>query len=497
MGCCLSRSEPKKEEKENKKSSKSKQRSQTKEPSLKLSAQPSIEGSIALNSKTEKKLMQNFKILKTYKKRPNGSIYLAKEKTTNKFKIIKEYHKSNSEESKKVFDEILTLQELDHPNIVKIFEVVNTKNKIYVIREYCPGGELFDKIIQSQQISENQAAKYMHDILDVVKYCHSKGVIHRDLNPAHLLLDSKNDDANLKVANFGLSGTFTEDTKLKRSVGDTCYMAPEIFEGEYSKEVDVWSCGVILCTLILGRPPFHGKTREKIIKSINDGLNLSTGIWLQVSDDLKDLISKMLEKNPKKRISAKDALSHSWIESRSSNSVPDKAISGEALSRLSKFTVRSKIEQSILNFISYQTTSSREEKELIQLFKSIDINGDGKLSSDEVQKALKKLQVGSKEEISSIMKSCDKDGSGFIEYSEFVTGVSRWNKKFQENQLRDIFKMYDTDGDGLLSIGELEGCIPGIEGSEWENFFRQADANQDGLISVDELKAYFQAKFSN
>mmetsp|Transcript_12861 Transcript_12861/g.12960 ORF Transcript_12861/g.12960 Transcript_12861/m.12960 type:complete len:134 (+) Transcript_12861:197-598(+) len=131
----------------------------------------------------------------------------------------------------------------------------------------------------------------------------------------------------------------------------------------------------------------------------------------------------MLEKNPDIRISAKAALEHPWIKSRSTNQVPDRAAAIDVLSRLSKFNAKSQIQKSILNFISYHTTSAREEKELKETFKSLDENGDGKLSSDEIYKAFKSMRLGSKEETNSVIIKCDRDGDGYIQYSEFITGV--------------------------------------------------------------------------
>eukprot|EP00358_Blepharisma_japonicum_P003847 CAMPEP_0202951866 /NCGR_PEP_ID=MMETSP1395-20130829/34181_1 /ASSEMBLY_ACC=CAM_ASM_000871 /TAXON_ID=5961 /ORGANISM="Blepharisma japonicum, Strain Stock R1072" /LENGTH=231 /DNA_ID=CAMNT_0049660259 /DNA_START=701 /DNA_END=1393 /DNA_ORIENTATION=+ len=231
-----------------------------------------------------------------------------------------------------------------------------------------------------------------------------------------------------------------------------------------------------MCTLISGNPPFYGKTRDEIFNSIQNGLDLSSSDYVLASDEAKDLITKMLQKDPKKRITAEEALNHPWIENRANNKLPDNIVVSGTLDRLSKFNVKSKIEQSILNFISYQITSGKEEHELSELFRKFDNNGDGRISKSELMKAYKKKKLGSKEEINSIMENCDKNNSGFIEYQEFVAGVSQWNKKIQEKQLREVFALCDGNGDGLLSLEELKGCIPGIEGSQWDKFFVEVDS---------------------
>ncbi|CAG9323184.1 CDPK1_35 [Blepharisma stoltei] len=506
MGCCNQRpatnseARPKPEvKKENKKSLnalKTPKKEQRHKKKISKGSQDhlSTQGSIIVSTKG--KPLENYKIMGTLKTTHGKSIYLTKEKNSQTYKIVKEYNKSSLDDANKIYEQLKVLKDLDHPNIVKIFGLVDAEGAFFIIQEYCTGGELFDKIIKQNAIGENLAARYMRDILSAINYCHSQGIAHRNLNPESLVLDNPDDNAILKISDFESFEKIVRTTRYqKRSIGNTYYMAPELFKGEYGKEIDIWSAGVILCTLISGNPPFHGKTRDEIFNSIQKGLDLSSSDYVLASDEAKDLISKMLEKDPKMRITAEEALNHPWIENRANNKVPDNVIVSGTLDRLAKFTVKSKVEQSILNFISYQITSVKEEHELSELFRSIDENGDGRISKAELMKAYKKKKLGSKDEINSIMENCDKNNSGFIEYQEFVTGVSQWNKKIQARQLREVFGLCDGNGDGLLSLEELKGCIPGIEGSEWDKFFVEVDSNQDHLISVDELKTYFETKF--
>ncbi|PNX96479.1 CBL-interacting serine/threonine-protein kinase 21-like protein [Trifolium pratense] len=154
-----------------------------------------------------------------------------------------------------VQSEITTMKLLNHPNIVRIHEVIGTKTKIYIVMEYVSGGQLLDKMSYANKLDECEARKLFQQLIDTVDYCHNKGVYHRDLKPENLLLDSK---GNLKVSDFGLSALAKFDDVLNTKCGSPCYVAPEVLmnKGYDGAAVDVWSCGVILFELLAGFLPF-------------------------------------------------------------------------------------------------------------------------------------------------------------------------------------------------------------------------------------------------
>jgi len=154
--------------------------------------------------------------------------------------------------------EIDILKNLDHPNILRLYEVFEDKKFIYLVTEFCEAGELFDEIVKRQRFDERDAAIIIKQLLSAIAYCHSKSVCHRDLKPENILIDNK-ETLSIKLIDFGTSQKFDTEEKMELILGTAYYIAPEVLKGEYDEKCDVWSCGVILYILLSGSPPFNGK----------------------------------------------------------------------------------------------------------------------------------------------------------------------------------------------------------------------------------------------
>lgn len=162
------------------------------------------------------------------------------------------------------------MRQLDHPNIVRLFEVFQDDKRFYLVTELCTGGELFDEITKRSHFSEADAALITKQVLSAVAYCHSKNICHRDLKPENILLDSKAADSSnsIKVIDFGASQKFDPSKKMNQIYGTAYYIAPEILKSDYNEKCDVWSVGVILFILLSGRPPFGGDNDKEILDSV-------------------------------------------------------------------------------------------------------------------------------------------------------------------------------------------------------------------------------------
>lgn len=185
--------------------------------------------------------------------------------------------------------------------------------------EYCSGGELFEKLTEknSSVFSEAQAAEILQKLLHAINHCHSNNIAHRDLKPENIMYSKKGDDAEIKIIDFGLSKkTKTKKSKLATMVGTPYYVAPEVLEGFYSFECDLWSIGVIMYILLSGYLPFSGNTRAEVFERVKSAdYNFNQKEWDNVSQNAKDLITEMLTTNRKNRITASAALKHSWFKS--------------------------------------------------------------------------------------------------------------------------------------------------------------------------------------
>ncbi|XP_027330505.1 CBL-interacting serine/threonine-protein kinase 3-like isoform X4 [Abrus precatorius] len=193
--------------------------------------------------------------------------------------------------------EVATMKLIKHPHVVRLFEVMGSKTKIYIVLEYVTGGELFDKIVNHGRMSENEARRYFQQLINAVDYCHSRGVYHRDLKPENLLLDNY---GNLKVSDFGLSALsqqVRDDGLLHTTCGTPNYVAPEVLNdrGYDGATADLWSCGVILFVLVAGYLPFDDPNLMNLYKKIS-AAEFTCPPWLSFS--ARKLISRILDPDP-------------------------------------------------------------------------------------------------------------------------------------------------------------------------------------------------------
>lgn len=247
--------------------------------------------------------------------------------------------------------------------------------------------------------------------------------------------------------------------------------------------------------IISGRPPFNAHKVQDLIEKIKKGsVKYEGSVWKNVSAEVKDLIQGMLTVDHNKRYSAQQVIDHPWMQAHSNNALSDIPLCDDALSNLLKYNAENVLSASIFSFITNQLTNSKEEKELEKIFKKVDKNKDGKLSLEEIENGYKKLKLGSNVDVKQIFAKTDTDGSGFIEYSEFMTASRNWKSTIEKEGLEKAFNSFDVGADGQLSLQDLKNSLPSIEGSEWVKFFEIADTNKDGLISYEELKDYLIQK---
>ncbi|KNC53649.1 CAMK/CAMK1 protein kinase [Thecamonas trahens ATCC 50062] len=214
--------------------------------------------------------------------------------------------------------EIKVLMKVNHPNIIKLYEVFESEDHFYMVLEKVDGGELFDHIIERGHYSEATAATIMKQLLSALSHMHSLNLVHRDLKPENLLYhEDANGDITIKIADFGLSAVIDHDKLLTVACGSPGYVAPEILlQRRYNEAVDTWSAGVIMFILLSGLTPFGGNTDRELYRAIvSADYSFDGREWAGISDSAKDLISKMLQVNPSKRITPAKALKHSWITS--------------------------------------------------------------------------------------------------------------------------------------------------------------------------------------
>lgn len=209
--------------------------------------------------------------------------------------------------------EISTMKLIRHPNVIRMYEVMASKTKIYIVLEFVTGGELFDKIASRGRLKEDEARKYFQQLINAVDYCHSRGVYHRDLKPENLLLDA---NGLLKVSDFGLSALpqqVHEDGLLHTTCGTPNYVAPEVInnKGYDGAKADLWSCGVILFILMAGYLPFEDANLMVLYKKIFKA-DFTCPAWFSTS--VKKLIKRILDPNPQTRMTMAEVIENEWFK---------------------------------------------------------------------------------------------------------------------------------------------------------------------------------------
>ncbi|CAI0556859.1 unnamed protein product [Linum tenue] len=422
-----------------------------------------------------------------------GITYLCTHKTSNTPYACKSISKRKllcKEDYEDVWREIQIMHHLsEHPHVVKIKDTYEDSMFVHLVMELCAGGELFDRIVAKGHYSEKEAAKLIKTIVGVVETCHSLGVMHRDLKPENFLFDNPSDDAKLKSIDFGLSIFYKPGQIFNDVVGSPYYVAPEVLLKYYGPEIDVWSAGVILYILLCGVPPFWAETESGIFRQILHGkIDFVSEPWPSISDSAKELIKKMLEKDPRKRISAHEVLCDPWIVD---DLAPDKPLDSAVLSRLKQFYAMNKLKKMALRVIA-ERMSEEEIGGLKELFKMIDTDNSGTITFEELKSGLQR--VGSElmeSEIKALMEAADIDNSGTLDYGEFLAATLHLNKMEREENLAAAFAYFDKDGSGYITIDELQQACKdfGLGEDPLEDIIKEIDKDNDGRIDYEEFTA--------
>ncbi|XP_076847200.1 MAP/microtubule affinity-regulating kinase 4 isoform X2 [Brachyhypopomus gauderio] len=253
----------------------------------------------------------NYRLLKTIGKGNFAKVKLARHILTSREVAIKIIDKTqlNPTSLQKLFREVRIMKTLRHPNIVQLFEVIETEKTLYLIMEYASGGEVFDYLVSHGRMKEVEARAKFRQIVSAVHYCHQKNIVHRDLKAENLLLDA---DSNIKIADFGFSNEFTIGSKLDTFCGSPPYAAPELFQGKKydGPEVDVWSLGVILYTLVSGSLPFDGQNLKELRERVLRG---KYRVPFYMSTDCEAILRRFLVLNPTKRCTLEQVMKDKWM----------------------------------------------------------------------------------------------------------------------------------------------------------------------------------------
>ncbi|KAK4710350.1 hypothetical protein R3W88_004863 [Solanum pinnatisectum] len=346
-----------------------------------------------------------------------------------------------------------------HENLVKFYDAYEDHENVYIVMELCEGGELLDRILlRGGKYTEDDARAVLTQILKVAAFCHLQGVVHRDLKPENFLFMSKDENAQLKAIDFGLSDFVKPDERLNDIVGSAYYVAPEVLHRSYSTEADVWSIGVISYILLCGSRPFWARTESGIFRAV---LKADPGFeeqpWPTLSSEAKDFVKRLLNKDPRKRMTAAQALGHPWIKNSHNVEVPLDIL----IFKLMKTYMRSSaLRKAALRALS-KTLTVDELVHMKQQFALLEPNKNGTINLDNIKAALMKYATDAMKEarIHDFVASLNALQYRRMDFEEFcaaalsvyqLEALDQW-----EQHARCAYEIFEKDGNRAIVIEEL------------------------------------------
>ena len=442
--------------------------------------------------KLDGQFLDNYEVIRQLGKGGYGKVYEVKNKKTGEIRACKHLSKLSIKNLPKFELEINILIKADLPNIIKLYEIFESKRSLYLVMEECKGGEVFDRIIdhiqKKQMYSEKDAAIIFEQLMRSVEYCHNHGICHRDLKPENLLYLNEGEEENnpIKVIDFGLSQIF-QNHRLKTKVGTAYYVSPEILKGDYTEKCDIWSAGVILYILLSGDPPFNGPDDSSIYAKISQlTFSFPEKKWKNISDEAKDLITHMICPE-NERYNAKQVLEHPWLKKASNKPLSEfkfdpiflfRYMNSNYLKKLSLLFIASRLEDN-------------EIKDLKDIFYAFDQDKDGQISLKEFQDGFLQLKSThlTEHQIHNLFKSIDVNKNSRIDYTEFLAATISEKNYIKKERLFEAFCILDKDNNGKISKEELMEVLKTEKDQEKEieKYIKTVDINGDGTIDYTEF----------
>lgn len=457
------------------------------------------EGSLGAVSSARKKAVggsaytetKQFGIFTVKKKRKDGPLMSTSSEHQREYALKSiQLGRVSAEFLDEMRNEIDILRTLDHPNIVKAYEVFETKRQIHIVMDLCAGGDLYTR----GPYSEKQSAAIVGKILSGVAYMHSKNVCHRDLKFENIMWESKHKEAEIKLIDFGLSKKYLPGRYMSEGVGTIYTMAPQVLKGVYTEQADLWSIGVITYMLLSSTKPFyHRKRRYMIDRILRCDYNFHGKQWEHVSQPAKDFVAALLKLNPNERLTAQQALEHEWLTNSFalSDRRPDEAEMENIAGHITSYGQAGEMKKLALMVIAHKS-STDDIMKLRKAFDQYDSSNDGEVTLAEFRSELRK-QGYADEEIEKMFASVDVNKEGTISYIEFLAATLEAHGHIEEDRLAEAFDRIDSDDTGYISRKNLEGML-GKEFTEErvDKLLAECDENNDGRIDFDEFYRAFR-----
>ncbi|CAG7889821.1 unnamed protein product [Brassica rapa] len=346
-----------------------------------------------------------------------------------------------------------------HNNLVQFYDAFEDNANVYIVMELCGGGELLDRILaRGGKYTEDDAKAVLIQILNVVAFCHLQGVVHRDLKPENFLYTSKEENSQLKVIDFGLSDFVRPDERLNDIVGSAYYVAPEVLHRSYTTEADVWSIGVIAYILLCGSRPFWARTESGIFRAVlKADPSFDEPPWPSLSLEAKDFVKRLLYKDPRKRMTASQALMHPWISGSKKMNIPFDIL---IFRQIKAYLKSSSLRKAALMALS-KTLITDELLYLKAQFAILAPNKNGLITLDNIRTALATNATEAMKEsripdFLALLNGLQYKGMDFEEFCAASISVHQHESlDCWEQSVRHAYELFEMNGNRVIVIEEL------------------------------------------
>ncbi|KAL4483848.1 hypothetical protein ABPG72_006223 [Tetrahymena utriculariae] len=499
------------------------------------------------NFENKENVNQQYEVKKVIKVSSSGQLSLAEHKISREKFIIKEIQKKNINNISQFYSDIGAILKIDHPNIIKVFQVYESSDKFHIVEEYClvfnafiflylnyqlkrycQGGAVLEFVAKKQNYNERQCAKIVQQICSALLHSHQKAIIHQNIKSSKILLKYKNDDNSIKLIDLGIN-LQSKDKKQSQSqlpqIQELPFLSPEQLEGRNIEVSNSWNVGVFLYILFSGQHPFQSLEPQKSLDQIKKGIfTFTKQCFHNCSVELKDLLSKLLTKNERKRISIKQCLDHEWIIQSENSPIFDQSLTEKTFANLKKFYSQfidevDYEEEQRLNALKRQQEEEErrrleeERRRLEEEMRRIEEEKERlrKLQEEEEEQRMKLVQeeklkrrmlmclVGKIpqhyiDKLQAVFTAIDENGNGQLSLDELLTGMARFQSganKFSEEELTEIFEKMDEDHSGEVSQEEFIHAFAEQFSVKNKNMilqaFKQLDQDGTGIINLDEF----------
>ena len=430
--------------------------------------------------------------------------YRIKEISPHKIYAIKSIDKTkiSQRDIDNLEKEIDIISSLDHPNIARFYETFHDERYFHIVTELCRGKELSKLLKQNGgKLNERKCRIIIMKILHAINYCHSHGIVHCDLKPDNIIFESPNEDEenedilnllDLKLLDFGLSSRIKKNEKLNNTVGTAYFIAPETIKGEYDEKCDVWSIGVILYYILSGKFPFTGNSNFEIFEKIQKSEPVFKNLFKDISQNAIDFIKKCLVKNPNERPSAKECLSHPWLEPIFKHIHSDAFLKDNLILNFTSYHKCPQLKKLILKYL-VNNMGHTELGPYKSAFYAFDFKNQGIVTKTDIKKIFNLYNVDTTEtQIKNIMSICDEPSNSFLTYSEFICCCINIGDVLTPEKLINTFLFFDLDNNLLIDSNDLKNTLlrcgrDVINQKDIEKIILEATKETDNKININQF----------